>query len=679
MSNSAAALPTPRSSHAWLLWAGALACAAGWLAHRMWSALPWGRFGESLALAALVALLAWPLVRWRETPWATALAAVWLVALVAMWGPLPVLAVALLLGGAAAIGAAVTGPTGSLPGAVAGLAVIAGAVGWLLPLPVHRPWLYAPLLLALVAWRRRALWTQVGTLRAAWREAVTASPRAAAGAVVLVGLASAGAWLPTMQYDDVAYHLGLPWQLMVDGRYALDPSHQVWALAAWSGDVLHGISQIIARDEARGPLNVAWLLLSCAALWRLAEAIGVTGAMRWAPVALFASLPLTAALQGGMQTETAATAVTLWLAALVAGNDASGSRRDLWLGAVLFGLLLGLKLVHAAAALPLLGWAAWRHRAAVARAPGAASMAASMAIPLAFAVGGSSYAYAWAMAGNPVLPLLNATFRSPFYPPVDFDDARWRAGFDAALPWRLTFDTSAYLEGWDGGFGFVLVALAGAALLALAHRRSRGLALCALAAMAIPLAGLQYARYAYPGLVLLLPPIALALQTRLSPRAGAWLLAAVCVVNLAYQGNTQWMLRTGAIKRSVGALGRDAPLLARYVPERVLIAQARADGDTGGRVLALSAANPAYAELGTAGRTTAWYDPHWEAIRVAADGERSGAAWVRAWREQAIGALIVRPAEVTPAQRSALALAGARRVRAVGDAEWWRLPAEAAQ
>ncbi|WP_119719283.1 hypothetical protein [Cognatilysobacter tabacisoli] len=661
--------------HAWLLWAGAIACAAGWIAHRMWSVLPWGRFGESLALAALVALLAWPLVRWRGMPWASALAAVWLIALVAMWGPLPVLAVALLLGAAAAIGTALTGPQRSLAGAVAGLAVIAGAVGWLLPLPVHRLWLYAPVLLALVAWRRQALWTQVGTLRQAWREAVAASPRAAAGAVTLAGLASAGAWLPTMQYDDVAYHLALPWQLMRDGRYALDPSPQVWALAAWASDALHGVAQVLARTEARGPLNVAWLLLSCAALWRLATAIGVTGAMRWAPIALFASLPLTAALQAGMQTETAATAATLWLAVLVSERPDARPQRCLWLGALLFGLLLGLKLVHAAAALPLLAWAAWRHRADFLRAP----VALALAAPLAVVVAGSSYTYAWAVAGNPVLPLFNGTFRSPFFAPVDFDDARWRAGFDALLPWRMTFDTSQYLEGWDGGFGFVLIALAGSALLALSDRRSRALAACAIAAMAIPLAGLQYARYAYPGLVLLLPALALAVQARLSPRAGAWLLIAVCFVNLAHQGNAQWMLHTGAVKRSVGALGRDAPLLARYVPERVLIAQARAVGDANGRVLVLSASNPAYAELGTGGRTTAWYDPRWEAIRVAADGDASGAAWVAAWRANAIAALIVRPAELTPAQRSALALAGARRVRTVGEAEWWRLPAERAE
>lgn len=660
----------PRSAQTWLIWAGALACVAGWVAHRLWIELPWGRFGETLALGALVALAAWPAVRWRAVTWASALAVAWSVLLVVMAGPLPTLAALALLAAAAAIGGAIAGATRPLLGVVVGLALVAGLVGWLLPLPVHRTWVLAITLAVPIAWRQRALRDQAGSLRDGWRDAVATSPRAAAGSVMLVGLASAGAWLPTMQFDDLAYHLGLPWQLLERGRYALDPSNQVWALSAWAGDVLHGVAQVVARAEARGPLNAAWLLLSCAALWRLAGAIGVTGAMRWAPVAVFASLPLTAALQGSMQTETAATAVTLWLATLAVDTRDPSSRRGLWIAATLFGLLLGLKLVHAAAAAPLLAWVAWRHRAAWRFFP--------LAAGAALAIAGSSYVYAWAVASNPVLPLFNATFRSPFFAPVDFNDGRWHAGFGPALPWRLTFDTSNYLEGWDGGFGFVLVALAGAALVALGDRRSRALAVCALAAMTIPLAGLQYARYAYPGLVLLLPALALALQSRLTARPAAVLLAALCVANLAYQTNAQWMLHTGAIKRSVGALGRDAPLLARYAPERVLIAALREQRGVG-PVLLLDSSNPAHAELGPRGRTTAWYDPSWETTRASAERDPSGRLWVAAWTQRGIGDLILRPTALTAAQRTALSLAGARRMRVVGEAEWWRLPRAGAQ
>src|SRR3546814_16229290 len=88
--------------------------------------------------------------------------------------------------------------------------------------------------------------------------------------------------------------------------------------------------------------------------------------MRWATAALFASLPMTVMLLGGMQTETAAAAVSVWLAVVILDNG-DGDLRRLMAGALLFGLLCALKPVHAIAALPLLAWAIWRARQATSR------------------------------------------------------------------------------------------------------------------------------------------------------------------------------------------------------------------------------------------------------------------------------------------------------------------------
>ena len=115
--------------------------------------------------------------------------------------------------------------------------------------------------------------------------------------------------------------------------------------------------------------------------------------------------------------------------------------------------------------------------------------------PVAAAAGltlaASSYVYAWAIAGNPVLPLFNGVFQSPYFGAFNLADARWHAGFDALLGWRMTFQTSRYREAWNGGMGFVLVALGGAALVAVWRQPSRALALVALAALTVPLAGMQ--------------------------------------------------------------------------------------------------------------------------------------------------------------------------------------------
>ena len=437
-----------------LVWAGAAACVAGVAATQLWRQAPWGRFAESLLLAALVALAAWPLRRWRGWPWAAAMAALWCVLLVAMGGVLPMAATLLVLGAAIAMGSLVA-PAQPVLACVCGLAVFAGVLGWVLPLPVHHWWIYLAACLMLVIGGRdrvRAQWTILARGSA---RAVRASPRAAAFAVVALGIASSAAWPPTLQFDDLAYHLGLPWQLMLHGRYVPDATQQVWAFAPWAGDIVQALPQVLAHAEARTAVNAAWLLATAAALWRIGAALRLAPAMRWASIALLASLPVTAVLLGGMQTETAAAAVTAWLAAIILAPVPR--TRGLFAGALLFGLLCGLKPMHAVAAFPLLAWAAWRHRAAWPK-PGALALAVALVV----AVGASSYATAWLRTGNPVLPLLNDVFRSPYFAVQRFDDLRWHQGFDLALPWRMTFDTSAYLEGWDGALGLALVALSGA-------------------------------------------------------------------------------------------------------------------------------------------------------------------------------------------------------------------------
>ncbi|MGV8941018.1 MAG: hypothetical protein ACOH1P_05670 [Lysobacter sp.] len=637
--------------------------------HHMWQLVPAGRFAENLLIAGVVGLLAWPLCRWRSWAWANALALVWLLALVALTGILPALAVAAMVAAAIALGSPLTGPARPLLACMVGLAMIAALVSWTLPLPVHRWWVYLPLLLLAIGRRHRALRGQLQCGMETWRDAIHSTPRAAAWSVLLLGLASTAAWLPTMQHDDLAYHAGLPWQLMLHGRYALDPSHQVWALAPWAGDVLQAVPQLLARSEARSALNVVWLVAGAAGLWRIGEHLGLRPALRWAAVALFASLPLTAGLLSGMQTETPATAVIVALALVIL--DDGEVRRRLLVGALLFALLCSLKLMHGLAALPLLVWAGWRHRRRLKVGPlGGATLVALFAA-------GSSFTYAWLIAGNPVLPLFNGVFHSPYFGPENFDDGRWHAGFGPDLPWNLTFNTSRYLEGWDGGMGFGLVALAGAWLLAIFDKRVRGLTVCATLAMVLPLATLQYARYLHPAMVLLLPALLLPIQRWLPARHAMWLVVATCLLNLAFQANAHWLLHVGGPKRALATLGNDESLFTRYAPERVIAAAIRArTAPNSGAVLLLS--NPYYAEFAGRGRTITWYAPEMQAASAAADADVSGTAWAHLLRNAQIGEVIVSTDTLTAARRAGLERIGAQPELTVGDAQWWRIPAETA-
>jgi hypothetical protein len=538
----------------------------------------------------------------------------------------------------------------------------------LLPVPLHYRIVYLALALGAVAWRWRALLDAGRQSTTVWRECIDAAPRAAAFAVLALGLASTACWLPTLQADDLVYHLRLPWQLTLQQRYPLEPALHIWSLAPWLADVLQAVPQVIAGAESRGSMNALWIAMTAAGIWRLATALGGSGRSAWLAVALYASVPLTAGLAGGMQTETPTTALLVWLVWVIVHRD--DRARRLWIGAILLGGLLALKLASAAFALLLLPLALWMHR----RLPRVIPMLGAAGVALA--VAGSSYAYAAWTAGNPFLPLFNAWFHSPYYETANFDDARWHAGVDAALPWNLTFHTERYLEAFAGGGGFVLMALAGAWVLALATRRTAAVAITATALLALPLLPMQYLRYVFPALVLMLPVLSLT-AFRFDPRRAAWLLVGVCVLNFAFQANSFWLLRVGLVKMAIKEAGNDTAVFHAYAPERKLLATIRSTSHR--NVLALDPDRPNVAELGLQGRSISRYDRSLRSAAQQAERDPTGVAWAELLQRADISDVLVRPATRTRAQQAALARVGAARQQTAGDLEWWRIPAGGAR
>jgi hypothetical protein len=649
-----------------LLWSGVPLCLFGLYHHELWRQWPSGRFGELLVLSLLAMLLAWPLRRLARLTWASALGVVWLAALVLFAGPLPVLAVVVMTLACAALGSLLLRDAPLALQTACGLVLLGTVLGWTLPLPIHFRWLYLALCLGLIGWRRRALRQALAQGARHWRQAVEREPKLAAFAIIALGLASTGCWLPTLQVDDIGYHLRLPWQLVAEGRYLVEADTHIWALAPWLGDVLQAVAQVMAGAESRGSLNALWVLITAAGVWTLAKALQCDARGAWLAVALYASLPLTAVLGASMQTETPTAALLVWLAWVVV---AAGPGRRMGLAAAVLGAgLLALKLAAAAFALLLLPWALWRWRSHPSRI--------ALGALLALGLGGSSYLYAGMAAGNPFLPLFNGYFQSPFFGAFDFNDARWHAGFNAALPWNLSFDSARYLEAYAGAGGFVLVALAGAWLLAFADRRSRSLAAMATLLFAVPLIPTQYLRYVFPALVLLTTVMAAAAVHADRRRAGV-LLVGLCVLNFAFQSNGHWMLRTGALKQTVRAAGVDAPLFEHYAPERLLASRIRASEDPQGNVLALDPAHPTSAEFGRRGRTTSQYDFSLSQAAAQADADTSGAAWAELMRRERVVHVLLRPENLSTAQRAGLARVGARLRGEQGVAQWWSLPVDA--
>lgn len=655
-----------------LFWAGFVLLAFGFVSNALWRDVPPdpGLLLAALALASVVgALVLWRLQRCR---FATAVLAVWLIALACVAGFSASVAVLLIASGALAIGSCIV-PEGWQPRAalslLAGLALMVGVVGW--TLPFHTDSLravYVGALVLLVVWRWRTLVEMLCHARAAWSEAVAAAPIPAVLAVLTLGVVSTSAWLPTILFDDLSYHLGLPSQLVDLGYYQMAAGSNVWALAGWSADVLHGIAWVVAGIESRGAVDALWFALSATLLWRLCEELEIMPALRWLAIALFASAPELAYTLASMQTEGPTIAVMLGLALLIQRSPRRGPR-ELEVVAILFGLLLGLKVSNLWFALPLGLWLLWRWRA---RLPW---RALPVSLLLALLVAGSSYVYAWILTGNPVLPVFNGIFHSPYFASQDYYDSRWHSGFGWNIIWRVVFHSSAFIEGGSAAAPFLLIGLGGCFLVALCRPRVRALALVGAATFLVPLSVIQYLRYASPGVALLIPAMLCGL-----PRGGdgsygfrtrsvfLWMLVPL---TLAFVTAVCWQFKDGVLQTFLAE--GNAGVFAKFAPTRRIADFIRTRyGDTA-RTLMLDPSQPFAAEMAGRAFAVSWYDPTLFHMAATHDASSNGAKWARMFELTGANLVVTSTANRAAGLPAAIAKAGGTLAYSIGGEDLWEL------
>lgn len=659
-------------SISWMLFvAGFLLAAIGFVVNSMWRELPLDAVAQMLGVALGCLLIAWIVKRLLRCTLATAAATVWLFALVYYTGWSALAAVSLVAVAALALGSMLV--RGDMEARaplsiLVGLALLCGLDGWLLPYPIHYQATYLVVLLLVIALRWRAVVELIRPVSMSWRSAVNAAPAAAVLTVMVLGSVSMFAWAPTIHNDDLAYHLGLPTQLQHLGYYTMAARSDVWAVSAWAADVLQGIVRLLSDTDARGSVDMLWLLLAACLMWKLGRQLGMRPWLCWMLVALYASLPTTASTLGGMQTEGPTTAVIVGLALLIEGSPRA-TRRLLLIVAILFGMLLSLKVINLTAAGPLGLWLLWKWRKSL----------SWRVVPLALlaflVIGGSSYFFAYVLTGNPVLPVFNQLFHSTYYHFGKFDNTTWDTGLHWNICWNMVFHTSKYQEGYDGAAGFVLIALLGALVAALLDRRTRPLALAGVVAFALPLTQTQYLRYATPALGLLMP--AMLASTRLGDidvrhvRAIAILLVTLLLANFAFVPNVDWQVRSGMFGELL-AHGRTA-VVDQLAPE-VKVAQFVDDtyGDDAS-VLVVSQKDCFGAPFGGRALVRCWYDPELDQLSDKADSDASGGAWMHVFDYTGANLLVLRSEDETSALTTAIRNYAGQRVYTVGGVELWAL------
>lgn len=531
-----------------------------------------------------------------------------------------------------------------------GIFVLTGVIGWTLPYKVHTRFVYTVLLVGLLWLERRAA---RDVLAVTWRGCAQAlsSSRTAASLALVVAIASLStSWLPSIFFDDLAYHSMLPTQLIHLGFYRFDVATQVWAIAPWASDIVHAVVGVLANTESRGAVNIGWFWLACCALWRFSTLIGLGDKWKWLAIALYASQPYISGLFGTAQVENELVPLTLALAILSVQICRDKDPNAIYLVVMLAGLFAALKASQALVIAPfILVCAPALFRANLRKL--------LIAAAIALALGSSSYVYAWLATGNPLLPLFNAYFKSPFFPVTNFHDGRWSQGVNWRSVWDLTFATERYQETSAGGAGLSVLALSVPLLATLAIAALRRTTLWLLLALVGMFAAIQYLRYIAPLLIVAIPLALFAVDKYVAPKIAMSAIVALVAANLVLIPTSIYLLRNKLLHTQLSSLVKKSKgdaneqILRNYAFETIAAAHLLKDPTEAKAVFLADKERPFTAPFAGRAFAESWYDTYFSTAGAQADIDLTGERWKQLLSLNGVGFVL---AKNDPADRPAL-------------------------
>ena len=428
---------------------------------------------------------------------------------------------------------------------------------------------------------------------------------------------------PSVNYDDGAFHLRLATELTTYGRALFDVTTQIWAVSPHYGDLFYAIPTVIAGEDTRGAVNLILILVCATVFGRGILAIKKNAAVALLATALFISCPVFFLVGTTMQSELLLTTLAVAAARtlLISPEHRAQVLDDLLTLVAICALMAGIKTTGAMLGVLLL--AAWCGLWIMQSRKAAPTDVRPRILPTLLFLGAAtfvalhSYVNAYLVTGNPVFPLFNGVFRSPYYAAENFANPIYAHGPSWKSFFEMFFLTSRYLESGDGVAGFQYLALMPAALVGLWIQRSN-LRLIAVVTTGVlffllMFAQQQYVRYLLPSTALLAWPL-LELVTQPSgaarTRLTRWLLiACVCTItllNLAMAKQVIWYTNTN-IGRLFIPSGREE-FVQRISAELTLNRIVNQISGQSSRVL-YSAHRPFGATLKGTPLYTNWYNP----------------------------------------------------------------------
>jgi 4-amino-4-deoxy-L-arabinose transferase-like glycosyltransferase len=319
--------------------------------------------------------------------------------------------------------------------------------------------------------------------------------------IIILSLHLAMVALPDRYYDALASHLYIASYVSAHRAWGFDAANYAFAYTPIGADMLYALMFLLQGETAARLLNFSAFLFTGAAVFQVANKNGSREAAIWT-VVLFVSIPMMLIESATLFVEHT---VTLFVMTAVAVLVLSKFRGNVVTHLMIMLLLAGATMVklHGALAALLIAPVAI---AACFRENISAEVAKRIFVltGLVAVVAVWPYLYSWVHTGNPVFPLFNNIFKSPYFASVEFVDSRWIGKLSIFLPYRMTFASSDYVEAYDGAIGFsLLIFFAAGFAAAIIDRNSIALFCGGLACLLIILLVFktQYLRY----LVILFP------------------------------------------------------------------------------------------------------------------------------------------------------------------------------
>ena len=547
------------------------------------------------------------------------------IVVVAAFGAAPAVVLAIFLMSATVVGTAIGRLFGGRPDQPLVLLTVIGAAVYsvlftlLSPVPVntaalHTGLLGTPLLLAWVSPQLRGeMLARVRGLqqRAALPARRSPSELLALALLLLVAtLHALLAALPERYWDAMVMHLYLPSFVQGNGAWNYDPALNVGALLPAAVDWMYTHFFLLAGEPGSRLYNLAAFLLLCVVCYVTVARHATGQAAAWL-VLLFASMPIAFLESATLFVEHTLALWTTTAVAIIIWSDFRPDLRQL-LGALTVLAAATMSKLNGALAAAVIG--ATVLGLYIRQRPPARDLMRAFGLCLVLGlVACFPYVFSWLKSGNPFLPFYNDVFKSEFFPPVAFLDTRWIGRFDWTLLYDASFFSGSYLEAAPGALGLTAMLLVPLALIGpIVLPASAALASLFFATLIfLPVAlQVQYLRYFYPILPLLLVPAGLTFAVlTVRPLARPLICALFTVViafNLYKIPSAGWLLNNLDLSGAFDADKR-RQLELQTAPERLANRHINATAGAAARVLYTG--NPYGGLLQGVALYNAWYNP----------------------------------------------------------------------